>query len=226
MTLETLIAEGERLSRPSFLLYPEPKGSGELVGYWGGSRKDIPDELPPYVTAFTGRRHIFTLNEELLARLGINQGPVSLFEWESEEADTSYRVESDPRLRFRDLILNGDPLYATASHSFPPWPAICLYGSDQVGAWLGEQGLARHEYWKVAGELPEQYEEDWRKRAPLLVSEADMVIGGWHMLWPDDDFYTPLELQLVALTLRDAEPWFEIWHSPRSLGWQARRRIT
>jgi hypothetical protein len=39
--------------------------------------------LGPEVTAFTGRRHILSLSEDLLGPLGIRQGPMSLFEWES-----------------------------------------------------------------------------------------------------------------------------------------------
>jgi hypothetical protein len=33
------------------------------------------------------------------------------------------------------------------------------------------------------------------------------------MIWPDDDFFMPLEMRLVATTLRDAEPFLEVWLS-------------
>ena len=57
MTIKDLISESETLARPSFLLRPEPTDSG-VVAFWGGSRADMPDELPPQVVAFSGRRPI------------------------------------------------------------------------------------------------------------------------------------------------------------------------
>ena len=31
------------------------------------------------------------------------------------------------------------------------------------------------------------------------------------MMWPEDHFFLPLEIRLVLTTIRDAEPYFEIW---------------
>jgi hypothetical protein len=223
MTVEKLISEGEALMRPSWLLASQPTLSG-IVGYWGGRRKDMPDELPPQAVAFSGRRHIFTLAETILPDFGRIEGPLSLFEWEHVEGERSYRVETDHRLRFADLSFSGEPLYATEAASFPPFPAVCLYGSDHVGAWLQAQGLARHDYWRVADPLVREYELEWQRRSPYCQQSGDVIVGGWHFLWPEDDFFAPLELRLVALTLRDAEPWFEVWRSPR--GWTPKRRAT
>jgi len=33
------------------------------------------------------------------------------------------------------------------------------------------------------------------------------------MIWPDDDFFFPLEMRLLVTTIRDAEPFYEIWLS-------------
>lgn len=224
MNLHELISEGEALARPSFLLRPQPTDSG-IVAYWGGIRADMPNELPS-VGAFSSRQHILSLSEQLTARIGISQGPVSLFEWESVEGETTYRAGADYRLCFDKLSFSGEPLYASSSSSFPPFPAVCLYGSERVGAWLSEQGLARHEYWRVPGDLPDQFTAEWQRRSPFCQRSADVVVGGWHFRWHDDDYYTPPELRLVALTLRDSEPWFEVWHSPQSLGWRVKHRIT
>jgi len=226
MNIEGLVSEGEALARPAFLLNTAPTDSG-IVGYWGGERGDMPNEMPPPRGIFSGRRHILSLSENITARIGITCGPVSFFEWtRTDGGDLSYRVGADHRLRFADLSFTGEPLYATAAQSFPPFAAVCLYGGERVGAWLRELGLARHEYWKAGGDLPELYEGEWQKRSPFYERNADVVVGGWHFLWPDDDFYIPLEMQLVALTLRDAEPWFEIWHSPARQGWRAKPRTT
>jgi hypothetical protein len=225
MTLDELLGEGEALQRPSWVLRTEPTDSG-VIGFWGGERGDMPDALPPEVTAFCGRRHILTLSESLLAGIGVRQGPVSLFEWESATYGTSYRVESDSRLHFKDLSFNGEALYATPEPSFPPFTAVSLYGSDRVAAWLKDLGLSRHDYWQVTDGLVTQYMDEWTRRSAFIRIAGDVIVGGWHVLWPDDDFYMPPELQLVALTLRDAEPWFELWYSRPRLGFHARTRIT
>ncbi|MCW0220313.1 MAG: hypothetical protein OJI67_18445 [Prosthecobacter sp.] len=224
MTIQELIAEGESLARPSFLLGPKPTDSG-IVGFWGGSRADRPNESFSD-GVFSSCRHVFSFSGTLYAEIGIAQGPVSLFEWENRDNDLSYRVETNHRLKFADLKFSGEPLYATQSLSFPPFAAVCLYGSESVGLWLKEQGLARHDYWRVSGELPDQYDDEWMRRSPLHQGSADVVIGGWHFLWPEDDFFTPPELRLAALTLRDAEPWFELWHSPQSHGWRIKSRVS
>jgi hypothetical protein len=225
MTLDELLAEGEALTRPSWVLRTEPAETG-IVGFWAGERGDMPDALPPEVTAFQGRRHILTLSESLLTEIGVRQGPVSLFEWDSVKYGLTYRVESDSRLRFEDLSFSGEPLYATAEPSFPPFTAVCLYGSERVARWLEENGLARHDYWRVTGSLETQYMDEWRRRSAFCRMAGDVIVSGWHFLWPEDDFYIPPELKLVVLTLRDAEPWFEIWYSPKSMGFSVRERIT
>jgi hypothetical protein len=89
-----------------------------------------------------------------------------------------------------------------------------------------EQGLSRHDYWKVTDDLEAQYMAEWTRRSAFYRAAGDLIVGGWHFLWPEDDFYMPPELQLVALTLRDAEPWFEIWYSRPQFGFHARQRTT
>jgi len=186
----------------------------------------VPDALPPEVTAFRGRRHIVSVSESLLAEIGVRQGPLSLFEWESVKGERAVRVEADQRLRFRDLRFNGESLFATPELSFPPFAAVCLYGSARVAEWLGSQGLTRYDYWRVIDDLQVQYTREWERRSPFCRNAGDLIVGGWHFLWPEDDFFVPPELQFVALTLRDAEPWFEIWYSRPRCGFQARERIT
>jgi hypothetical protein len=46
------------------------------------------------------------------------------------------------------------------------------------------------------------------------------------MRWTEDECYPPAELQLLFLTLRDAEPWFEVWYSPVTAAAYAKTRIT
>ena len=51
MTLDELIAEGERLSRPCYLLGAD--GPGPVAGFWGGERADHPNKVPPSATALS-----------------------------------------------------------------------------------------------------------------------------------------------------------------------------
>jgi len=77
---------------------------------------------------------------------------------------------------------------------------------------LSGLGLARHQY-SDTYHLPvvQQYMDEFTRRAPLCSAKADVIVGGWHMMWPEDDFFMPLEMRLVLTTLRDAEPYFEVW---------------
>jgi hypothetical protein len=75
-------------------------------------------------------------------------------------------------------------------------------------------GLERHDYGALRRQaLANTYTHEFRRRAPFYATEADAIVGGWHMMRPDDDFFMPLEMGLVLTTKRDAEPFFEIWVS-------------
>lgn len=225
MKPQDLISEGEAITKKCFLL--NPSASGEIVGYWGGTRSDIPDSFPPVVTEFTSRRHLVTVAESLLKQLGIERlGPTSLYEWEDVEGDYHLNVERDYRTRFSDFTCSGQPLYATEVQSFPPLEALCLHGSQRVADWLASLGLERYEYWKVPRELTAEYKTHYRGQTPIMQNSADVVVGGWHMMWPEDDFYMPPEMTLVLLTLRDAEPWYSVWYSPMSQACFAKQHIT
>ena len=92
--------------------------------------------------------------------------------------------------------------------------------------WLAERGFARHHYWQAETAESEEYEEEWQRRSSFYDPSAVLVAGGWHMLWPEDDFYTPLECRLLFMTQRDAEPWLEVWHGAASGGLRVFERIT
>ena len=62
----------------------------------------------------------------------------------------------------------------------------------------------------VRGRVPEA---EFVRRAPFYEDGADVILGGWHMMWPDDDFFLPREMRLLATTIREAEPFVEIWLS-------------
>jgi hypothetical protein len=36
------------------------------------------------------------------------------------------------------------------------------------------------------------------------------VLGGWHRLWPHDEFYIPPETHPLLWTVRGSPPWIEV----------------
>lgn len=109
---------------------------------------------------------------------------------------------------------DGIPLYATESFSFPPMEALCLYGGPVVEAWLDSLGLARTDYDAPridSDEHGQAYKRIYREHCPLYSKDCWAVLGGWHAVWAGDDFYVPREMNLVVWTLREAEPWVEVF---------------
>jgi hypothetical protein len=226
MTIEELIAEGETLARPCFLM--SSSRSSRLAGYWGGERADKPNRVPAGAKRLASRRHIVTIDEGLLAELGLPAtAPLSLFETTDIEGRQFHHAERERAPLFAAITCTGEPLYATPARSFPPLAAVCLYGSSAVEAWMKERGLARHDYGALGGDpLGRAYMREFVRRSPFYSSDDDAIVGGWHMMWPDDNFFMPMEMRLVLTTKREAEPYFEIWVAAGSGNVSVRRRIT
>ena len=226
MTVDDLIAEAEKLARPCLLLNTE--GKGEVVGYWRGERQDRPNAVPPEATALRSIEHIMTIDAGLLARVGIKQpfSSIGFAAVEQVNGDMVYRVLGSGS-SLTELQCDGLPLYLTEDKSFPPFEAICLYGSERVAAWLKSLGLERHDYQQAQLESQAvEYSDFYMSRTSLYQGGADVVVGGWHQLWSDDDFYMPLEMRLAIWTLRDAEPWYELWQATGNGNWSVKERIT
>ena len=78
-TIGDLIASGERISRPCFLL--RSQGAGLPDAFWGGERADLPNSPATEMIEVGARRHILTIDPNLLKRLDLlfREGPVSPF---------------------------------------------------------------------------------------------------------------------------------------------------
>ncbi len=122
-------------------------------------------------------------------------------------------------------IQGGTPLFGTEAKSFPPIEAVCLYGGAIVEEWLLSEEMKRTDYDVAATtEIGEAYQQVYRQRSPLFTDGPAAVLGGWHAIWQDDEFYLPQEMRLVLWTFRDAEPWIEVFE--RSPNLSVRVRIT
>ncbi|HXF09502.1 MAG TPA: hypothetical protein VN625_01875, partial [Desulfuromonadaceae bacterium] len=185
-------------------------------------------------------RHIVTVSEELYLKLGLLVSePVALAEFLSDSMVVSESIKYQMRpevpgtvlkppssKKFSNLSFTGIPLYATTSHSFPPFEAVCLYGDKRIEEWLQSLGLGRHDYWHQSlDELREEYYWVFQERSEFYTSDADVIVGGWPQRW-SDECYPPQELRLLFFTQRDAEPWFEAWYSPVNETCYAKSRIT
>lgn len=206
MNLADLIREGEHLAKPSLVLTEQP-ANNPIVAYWGGTGRT---DLPARARSFSNNEHRITLDCGWLAKHGVRlTGSLSVYVSPTNERGSVYYDAATP---FSSASVDGLPLYGVEQPSFPPIQAVCLYGSAAVEQWIHTLGLTRYDYDTIEStELGQQYQQEWINRSPFYNGTYAAVIGGWHMQWPEDDFYMPREMRLVAWTFRDAEPWIEVW---------------
>src|SRR5438445_583521 len=82
--------------------------------------------------------------------------------------------------------------------------ALSLPCFDLIPAGEGVDSAVRNQYLKY-----------FNPELPLCMEQPPFArIGGWHVLWPDDHFYTPREMRLMVWTFQDSEPWYEVFLSP------------
>jgi hypothetical protein len=226
--IEVLKAEAERLARDVFVLSEVPNSRG-IIGYWGGVRSDLPNEVSRRATALKGRRHLFSFDEELLTELGLStRGPVSVFEYELTNGRRDFRVEERGTPLAKETTCNGIPLYAHREKCVPPLDAVCLFGSRAIEDWLATYELTRFDYWRLRDEAVEAYEEFFMASHFFYKPTFDgaIVLNPWTIHWPSDKTYPIPPLRCVALTLKDSEPWYELWYSDQSMGYFVEERIT
>jgi hypothetical protein len=221
ISVEQLLLEGARLVRPCLWLRPATEAesqSGGLAGIWGG-----PPVVPPPGADW---QHVVSVDCAWLQENGYHvQGCISLY----RHAEAS---SPDPSLRTRwvarcapDLMLptaspGGVPLVAQLASSFPPLEALCLYGGRAVRQWLYTLGVSRHGYRDprvYASEAGDAYISEYMKHSPLYINCDDdpqrvaVIVGGWwHSVYLQWDYEHGGDTFLM-LTLRDAEPWLEVW---------------
>jgi hypothetical protein len=203
---EAIIAEGEVLCKPSLLLDETPTQTA-VVAIWGGRGRH----------GYLGRdddRHLITFDCGWLAQCGLRvNGSVGVFDVDQRWGwPVPLCLDRVPTPLAELQMEGGTPLFGHEVKSFPPIEALCLYGGRIVDEWLGSEGLERTDYDVAATtEVGEAYQQVYRERCPLFSNGPAAVLGGWHAIWPDDDFYLPREMRLLLWTFRGAEPWIEVF---------------
>lgn len=192
--------EALRLSKPCMFLQ-QSDVSDATCGIWGGNGVvPAPSRL---------WRHVCSVNCDWFGTVGIPlRGWLSVY---VSDKSSAVRAFCDEHRTFTptqsDIRLTGVPRL-----SMPPMQAICHFGGSNVDEWLRKRGLDRRDYDAFdLPELDENYTKNWQKTCPLYGDEADIVLGGWHLQWPDGKRYDKRPGTLCLTTFRDAEPWIEVW---------------
>lgn len=104
-------------------------------------------------------------------------------------------------------------LYAQPETSLPPVDAIFFRGTDAVDDYLRHYEWPRDEPFNdnFPDSIPVEYDRYWRTKCPLYRPGISLVSGGWHIPWPDGDWYEFADAELIACTFLDSEPWVEIF---------------
>lgn len=184
-----------------------------IMGYWKGDRSDF--DLSDSEDGF----HLLSLHEEYLNDL-------DLFQWKRETPYSVRGIRRSPEWYgivpdttetpgFDDLEFTGTPLNGLKAISYPPFSAICLYGSGKVAQALNDQGLTRGQYQRIISTQYNLFQEyvQWSDENFCDLSDSAVRIGGWTPYYPTQDFYTPPEYRFIACSSIDAEPWYEITHN-------------
>lgn len=111
-------------------------------------------------------------------------------------------------------IKSATPLYAEPYTYLPHIDVIFRRGSAEVGAFIERQGWTRDDPYNDNFPHPAgaAYERRWQQNCPLYRGEHDVIVGGWPMPWPDDEGPGLIEHELILWTLRNSEPWVEVFH--------------
>jgi hypothetical protein len=189
----------------------------EFLGIWGGSGA-VP---PPAELNHAGPRHWLSVDCRWLEEneFGV-RGCLSVY-----RAGGDFVVLNDPDLAFEDSPANGLALFGREELSWPEEEALSAYlPAAEVRALF-------------ASDLGVEYLRWAQQTNPLYNGGAAAVLGGWHMSWPDGppelprlrelnerihaaggpgvmpcgEAYRCEPYRLLLWTLRDAEPWVEVW---------------
>jgi hypothetical protein len=214
MTFDQLIQEGRRLERPCVFLRPVPNGRVAAVWYERDNRE----------IESTGHRRWLSLDARQIPDFpsSIN-GCITVFT--NETKCESGRLELTSSWPNRP----GTKLYAYPASVLPPIDAVFARGSEAVGDWIQSHGWNRTDRYSDGfpdAKIVQQYEQVWMTEFPIYFeSDIYAVLGGWHFPCADQDWHDLLDEQLMVFTLRDSEPWVEVWRK-RSGKYKVIQRIT
>ncbi|MGJ7575828.1 hypothetical protein ACSFBX_35365 [Variovorax sp. RB2P76] len=197
MTVEELVAEGERLKRPCVLLKTE--GEGQPVAWWHHKSESLASNRESWIT-FDIHAVPDAERQNLPRYLTLLTGAEEL----------------DGVLQPVDLPPEGLPLFGHSLEVIAPIEAVFAFGNERIGAWLAANDWPRRERYNSNfpdSALVESYQERWCETYPIYCNDPNVyaALGGWHVPHTEDDWYQLAEERLLILTIHDSEPWVEGW---------------
>jgi len=202
MTLDYLIAEGRRLQRDCIFL--KPQGPGEPVARW--LEPDPDDE------SITGFKRWLTLRADALPN---PKAPSTVF------FSVYTKGNGEGVVDFVDgwPPVQAIPLFAHPASVLAPADALFAFGSDKVGEWLAAINWPRTE--RPTSNFPDwellsRYDAIWQAEHPVFHDDPAVysITGGWHMPTQWNDWHELADAKLLVTTVRDAEPWVEVFQLP------------
>lgn len=123
-------------------------------------------------------------------------------------------------------MISNIPLYGSPFTSFPPVDGIFLKGSEAIGDFLEYYDWPRAEPYNenFPNPIPEEYDNLWQENNPMYQSDITAVIGGWPIIWTDNDLAEFVDQKLIVWTIEDAEPWVEVFLNENE--YTVKQRIT
>jgi hypothetical protein len=214
MTSEQLIEEGRKLQRPSVFLRPE--GPGPVAAIWHERDDDELESTGHHCWLTVDARHVPGLPPSVTGYLSV---------FADEENCEGGRVEVTQSWPKRA----GIKLYAHTASVLPPVDAVFARGSEAVGEWIQSHGFERTDRYNnnfKGRDIVEEYQRIWMEEfPPYQNSDIYAVLGGWHWPGQDDDWHALIDEHLMVLTIRDSEPWVEVWRT-RAGQFKVIQRIT
>jgi hypothetical protein len=212
MTANELLAEARRMARPATLL---KEAGAEYAAVWKGS-----GVAPPPAGQW---EHWLSFDTRFLPHnpLGL-EGVISLYLCqEDSERFAQVEVVHDPAAVLPEAP-DGQRLFAEPYQCPPPVEALFKFGPPHIQQWLQAHDASADDY------SARQFDPTSRQALQALEQMVDRehpfgdrmncvaMLGGWSVgfFWcygsEEDTPWQLLEKRLVALTIRDNEPWLEV----------------
>jgi hypothetical protein len=131
--------------------------------------------------------------------------------------DFKFAAVVDPTAKLLREHCDGVPLFGEEVDSLPSFDQLWVSDSALLDKVLRATGHTREdaesEYFRGSREIAD-YEREAHRLCPLYAPKSEglyAVLGGWHVLWPEDDSYDRDDSRLVLWTFHKSEPWVEVW---------------
>ncbi|MGL6072890.1 MAG: SMI1/KNR4 family protein [Fimbriiglobus sp.] len=209
ITFAELMEEARTLVRPAVVLSNEGE---EYVGYWRGAGVVRP---PPGIW-----EHWISFDPSVIPNNPQHRtGVISVYLClEDSDRYHDVAVVHDGAVSLPHDA-EGEKLYAHRIECLPPMDAVFWFGSEKVQKWLSANDWnPALGYYNFPDREPiDAYERNFRSEHPFLHDEEFFaMLGGWSVMF-DESWYELVEKPLMLLTIRDSEPWLEVFEDGNEL---------